>query len=143
MLVAALRSGKHVILTGPPGTAKTSLARLVGEMAAEQALSDGYVLTTATADWTTYDTIGGLRPTGRDTLEFTEGQFLQAIRNNHWLLIDELNRSQLRPRVRPALFTVLSGQPVILPHSRPRPTAPNCSAADGAEQPGSETDDEL
>jgi len=49
----SLRYAAHVILTGPPGTAKTSLARLVAEMAAENALADGYVLTTATADWTT------------------------------------------------------------------------------------------
>jgi hypothetical protein len=74
--------------------------------------------TTATADWTTYETIGGLRPRGSDRLEFEEGHFLQAIRNKQWLLIDELNRSQF-DRAFGQLFTVLSGQPVVLPYSRP------------------------
>ena len=48
-----------MILTGPPGTAKTTLAQAVAEPQARRQC-DGYVLTTATADWTTYETIGGL-----------------------------------------------------------------------------------
>ena len=76
------------------------------------------MLTTATADWTTYETIGGLRPTGPNTLEFEEGHFLKAIRANQWLVIDELNRSHF-DRAFGQLFTVLSGQPVVLPYHRP------------------------
>ena len=55
---------------------------------------------------------------GADKLEFEEGHFLQAIRKNQWLVIDELNRSQF-DRAFGQLFTVLSGQPVVLPYSRP------------------------
>ena len=64
-VVAALNSRKHVILTGPPGTAKTTLAQVVAEAARNAGCCDGFLFTTATADWTTYETIGGLRPTAR------------------------------------------------------------------------------
>jgi hypothetical protein len=90
----------------------------VAEAAKQAGLCTGFLPTTATADWTTYETIGGLRPSGPDKLEFEEGHFLQAIRKNQWLLIDELNRSQF-DRAFGQLFTVLSGQPVVLPYSRP------------------------
>ena len=78
----------------------------------------GYLPTTATADWTTYETIGGLRPAKNGSLEFVEGQFLEAIRSKKWLIIDELNRAQF-DRAFGQLFTLLSDHPVVLPYSRP------------------------
>jgi MoxR-like ATPase len=135
-VVAALSSGKHVILTGPPGTAKTTLAQALAESAQHAGLCDGYLLTTATADWTTYETIGGLRPTGPDTLEFEEGHFLRAIEHRQWLVIDELNRSHF-DRAFGQLFTVLSGQPVVLPYHRAdaSPDEPLVLLPEGAENP--------
>lgn len=118
-VAAAIGSGKHVILTGPPGTAKTTLAELAGRLAQQAGLCSGYTLTTATADWTTYDTIGGLRPAkSGDVLEFRDGLFLEAIRQGRWLVIDELNRSNF-DRAFGQLFTVLSGQSVVLPYEDP------------------------
>jgi MoxR-like ATPase len=122
-VVAALESGKHIILTGPPGTAKTTLAEAVADTAARLGQSSGYTLTTATADWTTYETIGGLRPKTDGRLEFAMGHFLQAIDQRRWLVIDELNRSQF-DRAFGQLFTVLSGQAVTLPYTRPGADSP-------------------
>ena len=116
-VLAALQSGKHIILTWPPGTAKTTLAEIVASVASDAGLCAGYTLTTATADWTTYETIGGLKPDTDGGLTFQEGHFLEAIRRGQWLVIDELNRSNF-DRAFGQLFTVLSGQAVELPYQR-------------------------
>ncbi len=123
-VVAALNSRKNVILTGPPGTAKTTLAEVTARLAQDAGLCEGYKLTTATADWTTYETIGGLSPAEAGPgLDFRQGHFLEAIASNKWLVIDELNRSNF-DRAFGQLFTILSRQSVVLPYEDPRSHKP-------------------
>ncbi len=132
-LVAAIDAGKHVILTGPPGTGKTTLAYMAAEVAQQAMLCTGYLPTTATTEWTTFETIGGLQPTA-EGLIYRPGLFVEAIETGRWLVIDELNRSNF-DRAFGQLFTVLSGQPVVLPFKRKGQPNPLSLVPTGAEAP--------
>ena len=132
-LVASIDAGKHVILTGPPGTGKTTLAFLAAEVAKQAMLCTGYLPTTATTEWTTFETIGGFQPT-QEGLIFRPGMFVEALESGRWLVIDELNRSNF-DRAFGQLFTVLSGQSAVLPFKRSGRSDPVALVPSGVEAP--------
>jgi energy-coupling factor transporter ATP-binding protein EcfA2 len=132
-LVAAIDAGKHVVLTGPPGTGKTTLAYIAAEVAQQALMCTGYLPTTATTEWSTFETIGGLQPTA-EGLIFRAGMFVEAIESGKWLVVDELNRANF-DRAFGQLFTVLSGQAVVLPFHRRGQTIPVAIVPFGVEPP--------
>jgi MoxR-like ATPase len=130
---AALRAGKHVILTGPPGTGKSTLAKLLADAAHEALMCAGYLAATATTDWTIADTIG----TSHDTTNgrvFRPGVVTQTIESGRWLIIDEFNRANI-DQAFGELFSVLSGQTVVLPHRRSEFAPPLALVPNGNEPP--------
>ena len=110
----ALKSGKNIILTGPPGTGKSKLAKQICE-----SFSVEYKMTTAIADWSTYETIGGYKINKDSNLYFDEGVFLSCFKDsknevkNEWLIIDEMNRADI-DKAFGVFFSALTGDNINL-----------------------------
>ena len=115
-ILGALRAGKHIIITGPPGTGKSKIAQAVCEAITGRG---NYHMCTASPDWSVFETIGGYRPRPDTTLEFHPGAFLRSFRANgepanRWLIVDEINRADIDKAFGP-LFSALAGDDVFLP----------------------------
>ena len=125
--VSALLVG-HLVLQGPPGSGKTSLARVLTD-----AFQMELKVCTATSEWSPFHVVGGLRPNASGGLEAVLGEVpsaalacAQTVRDREasaaqasdedgegvaavgtWLLVDEFNRADIDKAIG-SLYTLLS-----------------------------------
>lgn len=119
-ILRLLDSEKNIILYGAPGTGKTIILGSIFKILEEKFdFIEEILSTTATSDWTLFETIGGLVPEA-NKLNFRPGLFLKCFRksgtklSNNWLMVDELNRANI-DKAFGYFFTLFSDESVELP----------------------------
>ena len=113
LLAAALESGTHVLLEGPPGTGKSTLLRAV---AAEQHVP--FVLVEGNAELTPGRLVGHFDPAqvltqGYLPDVFVDGPLLEAMRSGALLYVEEVNR--VPEETLNVLLTVMSEGEIAVP----------------------------
>ena len=109
--IAALASGRHLVLTGQPGSGKTTFALAIAEAAVKQGRCGSVTFTTTGADFGAPGADGAIPGTAQP------GVVGQAILDGKWLILDELDRANMDLAFG-RLSTVLGGDPVELSDGR-------------------------
>jgi MoxR-like ATPase len=113
-VAAALTEG-HVVLVGPAGSGKTTLALATAKAATQAGKTGGATVVTAGHRWSARDTVG--RPGDE---EWDRGVVLDAAARGRWLIVDELDRARL-DRALGDLSSFLAGVPVAFPDGEAAP----------------------
>ena len=117
LLEAALRSGAHVVLEGPPGTGKSTLLRQVSSTRHVP-----FVLVEGNAELTPARLVGHFDPAlvlskGYQPDVFVDGPLIEAMRSGGLLYVEELNR--VPEETLNVLLTVMSEGEICRPAAGP------------------------
>lgn len=122
LLEAALNSGAHVLLEGPPGTGKSTLLRRVAT-----GRNTSFVMVEGNAELTPARLIGHFDPAlvlskGYSPAIFDDGPLLMALRSGGLLYVEELNR--IPEETLNVLLTAMSELEITVPRLGRVPAAP-------------------
>ncbi len=114
LILAALTTGRHVLLEGPPGTSKSTILRTIAE---EMGMPFHFI--TANSGLTSTKLLGHFDPAraladGYKPEYFEYGPLTQAMREGALLYIEEFNR--LPDETTNVFITAISEGEVVIPH---------------------------